>query len=398
MIDINNRLAISSFLNFGYDVTYQPDISFNYAKNIKLVEKPDHKLTKDIFLTSIERSIKNSNGNIIVPMSGGLDSRALLAGLLEVCSAERLKTYTFGSKSSYDFEIGVGISKEFGIECTGYELSEYGFSEETLLDTANMFDRQTSLFYHPPYQHIKEKFQSDLFLIGFMGDPLAGSHLPQAPSAINEDVYKTFCKKNQMVRSCELLDINPNMMSNVLPIPDSLSKVLTKEEYCDFEIRQLRYVYPHVMPKGLNCTSPFIDQAWFDHMLSVPNSARWQQSYYNEFLMNAFPKAFNYPCKNNYGLKLGTNKTLSHLWRGMHRFSFLRQKTINYQNFNKRICEDKALYDLMYSLLNKLDKRELSLKSKPLQLLTQHTQGNPVFADAIINLASLEINLTDTCN
>jgi hypothetical protein len=395
MIDINNKYAVSSFLNFGYDVTYQPDISFEYSNITKLMEIPDYKTSKDIFLNCIERSIKDYTGNIIVPMSGGLDSRAILAGLLEVCSSDRIKAYTFGSKSSYDFEIGVAISKKLGVECTGYNLSEHDFTEKSLLDTAKMFDRQTSLFYHPPYQLIKEKFQSDLFLIGFMGDPLAGSHLPQVPSSNNEQVYRAFCRKNLMVKSCELMELNPSMMSKVLPVLDGVDGVLTREEYCDFEVRQLKYVYPHVMPKGLNCTSPFIDQAWFEHMLSVPDSVRSQQSYYNNFLLNAFPNAFNYPCKNNYGLKLNTNKTLSRLWRGMHRLPYLRAKTVNYQNFNQRICQDKALYELMYYLLAKLEKRKLGLTVKPLQILARHTQGSPFFADAIINLASLEINLTE---
>lgn len=394
MIDINNKLAISSFLNFGYDITYKPNLSFNYKKCKKLTEIPDYKTSKDIFLSSIERSIKNHNGNIIVPMSGGLDSRALLAGLLEVCSAERLKTYTFGSKSSYDFEIGVGISQALGIECTSYNLAEYGFSEASLHETAAMFDRQTCLFYHPPYELIKEKFQSDLFLIGFMGDPLAGSHLPQVPSSNDEHVYKTFCKKNQMVRSCDLIDVESHMLSDVLPLPKSSTLPLTKEEYCDFEIRQLKYVYPHVMPKGLNCRSPFIDQAWFEHMLSIPDAVRWNQSYYNSFLINSFPTAFNYPCKNNFGLKLEENRVLSKLWKGMHRFPFLKQKTVNYQNFNKRINEDKQLYNLLYMLLNDLTNRNLQLKSNPIEMLNQHVNGNAIYADAIINMASLEINLS----
>jgi hypothetical protein len=394
MIDVNDKLSFGSFLNFGYDVSYNPSLKFHYSTPNHASDKLDYKISKDIFMSCIERSIAGSHDDIVVPISGGLDSRALLAGLLEVCSADRIKTYTFGSKSSYDFEIGLSISKKLGVSCQSFELSKYDFTEETLYETASMFDHQTTLFYHPPYHEIKEIFKSNLFLIGFMGDPLAGSHLPVIPSKTDNEVFEKFFDKNRMVRSCSLIDIPSTLMNDVLTIPDDIENVITKDEYCDFQVRQLKYVFPHVMPKGLNCKSPFIEKEWFDHMLSLPVAARSQQSYYNDFLINSFPKAFDHPCKNNFGLKLGANKSISKLWRGMHRASFLKSKTINYQDFNKRICKDIHLYKLLHMFLTDLERRNLDLNVKPTDLLKSHVNKHPFFADAIINLASLEINLS----
>ncbi|MGE6450724.1 hypothetical protein [Pseudoalteromonas tetraodonis] len=394
MIDINNPLSIGSFLNFGYDITYTPSIKFDYSQISSNAKKPDYKTTKDIFMSCLERCIGDTNDDIVVPISGGLDSRALLAGLLELRSAEKIKTYTFGTKSSYDFEIGKSISKKLGVTCNSYELSEYNFDESSLYATASMFDYQTTLFYHPPYDEIKNTFNSDLVLVGFMGDPLAGSHLPKVASIDNEQLFQKFIKKNQMVRSCSLYDFEAPNLSEIVKFPELVSSGITKDEYLDFEVRQLRYVYPHVMPKQLNCKSPFIEADWFNHMLSLPIECRMEQSYYNEFLINAFPVAFNLPCKNNYGLKLNTNPTLAKLWRGMHRFNTLKEKTVNYQNFNRRICDDKALYNLLDMLLTKLATRDLGLKVNPIDVLRNHKNHNAIYADAIINMSSLEINLS----
>lgn len=394
MIDINNPLSIGSFLNFGYDITYTPSIKFDYSQISSNAKKPDYKTTKDIFMSCLEGCIGDTNDDIVVPISGGLDSRALLAGLLELRSADKIKTYTFGTKSSYDFEIGKGISKKLGVTCNSYELSEYSFDEKSLYDTASMFDYQTTLFYHPPYDEIKNTFNSDLVLVGFMGDPLAGSHLPEVVSVDNTQLLQRFLSKNQMVRSCSLHDLEASNLNEIVKFPELILSKITKDEYLDFEVRQLRYVHPHVMPKQLNCKSPFIESDWFNHMLSLPTECRREQSYYNEFLINAFPAAFNFPCKNNYGLKLNTHPTLIKLWRGAHRLNSLRDKTINYQNFNRRICDDKALYKLLDMLLHRLAKRNLNLKLDPVELLRNHKNHNAIFSDAIINLASLEVNLS----
>lgn len=394
MINVNSKLSVGSFLNFGYDVTYTPDLQFKYPESLLIDEIHDYSVTKDIFMSCLERSIGKSNEQIVIPISGGLDSRALLAAVLEVCSADRIRTYTFGSKYSYDFEIGKGISKRLGIKCKGYELSDYDFNEESLHSTASMFDHQTTLFYHPPYQKIRETFESDLFLIGFMGDPIAGSHLPVSQSKTDSEIYEKFSVKNQMVKSCSVFDLSPAQLSDVLVFPDKISTLISKDEYFDFEVRQLKYVYPHVMPKELNCKSPFIDEAWVLHMLSLPTEQRLYQKYYNEFLINAFPLAFQYPCKNNLGLKLGASKSLVKLWRAMHRFDFLKKKSENYQDFNRRICDDEPLYQLLFKLLTDLETRQLDINLSPIRLLEDHKCGKLFYADAIINLASLEINLS----
>ncbi len=398
MIDISDKLAIGSFLNFGYDVTYSPDMSFEFPALLDTSTTPNYKVSKDIFMSCVERSIGASKDNIVIPISGGLDSRALLAAALEIVSADRIKTYTFGSKSSYDFEIGIGISKTLGVECTSYELSEYGFDERSLYTTAEMFDYQTTLFYHPPYEKITQQYSSDLCLIGFMGDPLAGSHLPHQLSVSDAEVFENFAKKNQMVKSCSVFSLEPSQLTSAINFPENISDVITKDEYLDFQLRQLKYVYPHVMPRGLNCQSPFIQKEWFIHMLSLPSEHRLDQRYYNEFLCHAFPLAFAYRCKNNFGLPLATNPTLVKWWQRLHRISWLKNKTVNYQNFNHRIKEDVQLYKLLEKLLNDLQQRDLGLNLAPLSLLQEHKNGNPKYADAIINMASLEVNLASASN
>ena len=56
----------------------------------------------------------------ILPMSGGLDFRAVLGGLLEHIPSSQIVTVTYGIPGTWDFEIAKMISRKFGIQHVGY--------------------------------------------------------------------------------------------------------------------------------------------------------------------------------------------------------------------------------------------------------------------------------------
>ena len=47
-----------------------------------------------------------SEGHHIVPLSGGLDSRAILGGLLDAGLKDQITTVTFGTLGTWDYDIG----------------------------------------------------------------------------------------------------------------------------------------------------------------------------------------------------------------------------------------------------------------------------------------------------
>jgi asparagine synthetase B (glutamine-hydrolysing) len=61
-------------------------------------------------------------------LSGGLDSRTLLGGLLKFTSADNIKTFTYGLPGTFDFEIGRDISKRFGVQNFSLNFNDVEFS------------------------------------------------------------------------------------------------------------------------------------------------------------------------------------------------------------------------------------------------------------------------------
>jgi hypothetical protein len=387
-----NSKYIKSFLNFGYDINFNSEMSFDYS-NIKPLENYSYSEAKDMFLTALQKSTNDHNGSLVVPLSGGLDSRLILAGLLELYSTDIIKTYTYGSPGTYDFDIGVNVAKKLGVRNKQYDLSRYQFTDNTLDYSSKLFSQNTLLFYQAPYEQVLQDFSQSKLVIGFMGDPIAGSHFDINESSNDLDIFRRFIKKNQFVKSIKLIDFDENELINNYDLNTVKNLNISKTEFLDFEIRQLKYIQPHVMPCSLDTCSPFIEQEVFDYFMGVASKDRHEQKFYDKFLFDAFRNEFKIGCKNKLGLPLNSSNKVYKVWRALHRIQFLKKRTINYQNFNERICCDSNLNKLVQDLLASLEKRQLDLKINPVELFNLHCNSQPIYSDALITMASLEVNL-----
>ena len=109
---------LNSFLKFGYFLDYK---NSNYSFDFSNINKNKYKdFTEEKLINIGIKLWKNAIRNQfdekemnVVPLSGGLDSRAILATLSEITDPSKIYTYTFGSPGTWDFEIGNYIAKIF---------------------------------------------------------------------------------------------------------------------------------------------------------------------------------------------------------------------------------------------------------------------------------------------
>ena len=123
---------LNSFLTLGYFLDYQnQDIKIDVSninkgqyKNISEQELID--IGSQLWRDSISHNFE-LNQKHLVPISGGLDSRAILAGLLEHTEAKNIYTYTFGTPNTLDYDVGSYIAKKLGTNHTSFDLTNYNF-------------------------------------------------------------------------------------------------------------------------------------------------------------------------------------------------------------------------------------------------------------------------------
>lgn len=391
---------LNSFLKVGYFLDYKnKDISIDISsidkkKYQNSTENELIELGSKIWKESINNNFR-TNKKHLVPISGGLDSRAILAGLLEHTEAKNIYTYTFGTPNTFDYDIGNYVAKKIGTNHTSFELTQYTFNQKELENISKRVDFQTILFHHAPVWEVDKKFEGCQNWCGFMGDPLAGSKLLSEPSLSIEVAKKQFIKKNSYVSSVDLTNgVNFEELIEANLIEKSL---LTLDEQLDFQNRQVKYIAPHVLMQGYEYKKPFLYQPWIDFMLSVPNSFRIDESLYRRILLYSFPKEFSYKTKTNFGLPLGVSRNAIFAKRVVDKLLRMAKlssgKGINYLDFNEKIRTKKDLRDVIISNVMDLKNRKLIDWIDIEDILNNHLASKGNYADALIVLASLEIHL-----
>jgi hypothetical protein len=404
-----DSININSFLYFGYFLDFT---NTNYSFDFSMIDKKRYlnameeeliDIGTQKFLKSINNCFVRNNTNIVVPISGGLDSRAILAGLLEFTSASNIKTYTFGTPYTLDYEIGNKIAKEFGTDHMSISFKDYIFSMDELIKTSNRIHNQTVLFHNPPIGILDKYYSNHSIWSGFAGDLLAGSHYnPKVFFSIIEEKNR-FIEENRFVKSIELKRIDHTQFYKMINVTKYSSNNLTIKEQIDFENRQLKYIAPHVLIKGFQYQLPFLDKSWVNFILSVDNNYRKNQYLYKKILLNAFPKAFECDSKSNYGFPI--SKKLSKLRKNIirihnkmrrvinQRWNIFVDPYINYMDYNNGIRERKDLYKIVYENINDLKKRDLLPWLDIDKIWSDHISCKKNYADALLVIASLEIHL-----
>lgn len=342
----------------------------------------------------------------IVPLSGGLDSRAILAWLIENIELSKIVTVTFGTPNTLDFELGKLVSRQAGVKNEAIDLSLTEWATEDIVSFGRLCERPVPLFEAYLFHRIRALFNNTaaVYWSGFMGEALTGSHLPKESSATWEYAQDRFARWNNIVPSVNLRNssFRPETCLPTAPIVDQ--NVLSYDEQLDFGVRQQNYIRPLVLLKGVAYCTPFLHPEWTKFILSVPRSLREKQALYKEILKSAYPKLFSLPTKTNAGLPLdasvwrkvfqiGKLRTLAAARRFLPQFNWPVSPGINYIDFDKGIRERPDLKQVVYENIQDLKRRGIVDWIDIDGIWQRHQRKEANHADALTILASLEIFL-----
>ena len=400
---MTSSLHLNSFLRFGYFLDYTPELEFrsDSVDRGRYTEATETELLVEyaaLLRTAVGRRLQHGRRNLL-PLSGGLDSRALLAVLLETTPAANISTYTFGTPGTYDYEIGNLVARQLQTRHRSFPLTEYEYTTEKLLAISPRVRHQTVLFHHPPIDEVDRHFEDHTVWSGFLGDPLAG--FDGDPDRTPDEARRTFIEKNTYTRSTVLSHDDSEDLATALRIDGAESSGLLADDELNLRYRQLRFTAPHVLPLGFDYQTPFLDQDLSTFMLSLPLARRRKATLYRRLLTRTYPTAFSIPNKSDHGLPMSASRLRVLARRALRKVvrrgcpAALRplDRMTNYIDFAVGIRTRSDLKKVFSNNLADLRKRHLLDWIDIDRLWNEHRSGQRDHSSALIVLASLELHL-----
>jgi hypothetical protein len=402
-----NKKNLHSFLHLGYfldytNPTFDIDLSnLNTIKNeLEFLSEPELlEQANKVWFSTFERLYEE--GVNVVPISGGLDSRAILATLLHFTDAQNIKTYTFGTPGTYDYDIGKYLANKIGTKHKMFPFNKYEFTTDKEIEVSKRINHQTFLFHHPPLEILDDIYGNDIVWSGCILDWLAGTSLFEKPANSLEGAKQNVFFKEKFVKSVDLC-IDSDSFEDLLSSDSILdSSILSFEEQLQAKNHVVKDATPHIIYNNLQYKVPAFNSNLYLFFLGLNNKHRLNESFYKKFLYSQFPDVFKMPTKASSGLSLGSSnlrvafrktrdKSLYYLNKIHPSFTYPHT---NYMDFNEGIRRRKDLNQVVYDNIIDLKNREIVDWIDVEKIFNNHMNRKGNHADALIVLSSLEIHL-----
>lgn len=354
------------------------------------------------------------NKKHIVPLSGGWDSRAILGALLERINKGMIETVTFGVPGQLDYDIGIKVAKWAGVKYNALNLKDIEFTWSMILDSV----KESPWTYVPDgffngYSRIKFSDEQTIIWSGFLGDPLAGSHLING--CINS-IVSDFTKKQKKISNYSLVHFEKNSC-DFLSLTTNNYKY-AHDDWLDLAIRQSYCIAPIVLPiqcfnkldkyisrekNGACVIAPFAEETNLKYWLTAPRELRLNQKLYRDMLNYKYKSLFELPSKYSLGLpnksKFGYNyKRYKYgiLRRLQRKAPWLGIRTIahlNYLDYDTLFRERDDYKETLKIAFDYLKENNITPWLNLDQLLSDHMKKKKDYGDIFCVLIGLAANL-----
>lgn len=293
---------------------------------------------------SIQRLISYANGRqIVIPLSGGYDSRLIVA-LLKEANYDNILTFTYGVKGNKEAAYSKIVADNLGLEWHFVEYTETLWQAAWHTEERKRYQREgsnwTSLAHMQDWLAVKimkeqGMVESDaVFAPGHSGDMVAGSHIP---SFIHEDLTAKYTQDDlveHLLNKHYCLTQHENVQSSVSRFKEKIKKSLvlktayTAEEFANecekhnWQNRQSKYIVNSIRVYeffGYDWWIPLWDNGFIVFFENLPLELR-NHNWYIEYVKYKFNENVNKPELAGLG-NAGSAKIVKYLSRS----SFLKK-------------------------------------------------------------------------
>ena len=269
-----------------------------------------------LWMRAVERRLADKS-RVVVPISGGLDSRAILAAAVECKPADDILGVTFGTPGTFDYELGRLCAQAAGVRHKTIDLSTPRDYRAEYLRHAVDTDGLVGIFW--PFLSdwaVLASHSRDL-AVGFMGDLLMGTKMPKRPFSERPDDEHAALAAARDVRQdiptpiaarlcglgtaeCDELILDLMAATN----HGNPHRILANYAHCwDIPARQGGFTAPLVLRlrEDFHYLFPFLDTELVDFLLRLPVAWRKGQRLYRRSLVERFPLLAGLPTTRLHG-------------------------------------------------------------------------------------------------
>lgn len=313
----------NGFVMFGLtpveDVFYtlpNTTLTFNESGNFHLINNPDPLLPLidggpssayelecllENWFNDFNKDVCQSGANVILPLSGGLDSR-MLASYLK--GKKYVHTFTYGismnQKRSYEVGLAKKAAKKLQLNWNQIHLSSFHDFLDDNYDIYGVSTHAHSMYHFEFYKKLLEIIQKpirtkNIVLQGIYADVWAGSwEFPQQIERAEDlstlvkhhGIYLSGVETNSpTLRAIEYFEQHKNNFIS------EKYRILTAAR---MKVPLIRHLIETPRYFGLNVVSPFFDPRIVACMLNLPSEERRNRKWQREFIKNRFGKSRGY--------------------------------------------------------------------------------------------------------
>ena len=342
----------------------------------------------------------------VVPLSGGHDSRGVLAGLLETVGPSRVRAVTYGTPGTLDFEVGRSVAKAAGVRWEGIDLRTVRWETNQLVALAASYEQPLSVFVTYPHAEMRRCLRSDSVVwSGSVGVSVGGSwYCFQEPSATWAQARSRFALGEG--RLSKRLPLTPPGFNPASALPDEPrhdERFLLYDDQLNLFIRHACSFIPTLHIAGHDVRVPYLDPAWAMFVLCIPHRYRYEKLY-ERVLATAFPAFFALPTKKNRGLPMSAapwrvklRRLAIRAWKMPRRlmpvWPWGADPVLKSIDFDRALRTNAALRAVVDENISDLVRRRLVDWLDVERIWRLHRLGRANHTEAILLLTSLELAL-----
>jgi asparagine synthase (glutamine-hydrolysing) len=260
------------------------------------------------------------NKNIVIPLSGGYDSR-IIALMLKEFGLENIQAFTYGNINNPEAQVSKSIAERLGLKWTIYpytrEAWKAWYSSEEWEDYVKYAANYAAIPHLQDWPAVKQLISqnhgdSSVFIPGHTGDFISGGHLPYELTLDKKyelkDITQEIMKKHHRLWMTDdeeaLNSVKEEIVAAIKDFPyETKEEASALFEYWDWKERQGKFIINSLRVYeyyGQSWEIPLWDDEIAQFFLKIPVHLRYKKYLYNYTLYKMFPDYFHEPKMSGY--------------------------------------------------------------------------------------------------